>query len=123
MPGIEFTKPKISKFNERCNQVLEFLKRSDYVTKSDIANLLGWTLPKYDRSIRDIIANISWHNPIISTSDTNKGFKLAKDYDDAELVKHAWAEIDSRIEELAKRKRPLIKFLDERKIKLTLFDR
>lgn len=120
---IEFEKPKISKFNERCNQVLEFLKVSGYVTKADIANHLGWHLPKYDRQIRDIIANISWHNPIISTSDTNKGFKLARDYEDCESAKHSWAELDSRIEELQKRKRPLIKFLDERKIKLTLFDR
>jgi len=119
---MEFEKPQISKFNERCNQVLEFLKTRDYVTKAEIANHLGWTWPHKDRQIRDIIANISWHNPIISTSDTNKGFKLAKDYDDAVLCKHAWAEIDKRISELAKRKIPLIKFLDERKIKLTLFD-
>ena len=117
----EFEKPKISKFNERCNKVLEFLKVSGYVTKADIANHLGWTWPHKDRQIRDIIATISWHNPIVSTSDTNKGFKLAKDYEDAELVKHSWAEIDSRIAELSKRKKPLIKFLDDRNIKLTLF--
>lgn len=120
---MDFIKPPISKFNERCNQVLEFLKTRDYVTKNDIAQHLGWSWPHKDRQIRDIIANISWHNPIISTSDTNKGFKLAKDYSDSEGCKHAWAEIDKRILELTKRKKPLIKFLDDRNIKLTLFDR
>ena len=122
MPDIEFAKPKISKFNERCDSVLEFMKNRDYVTKSEIANHLGWTWPHKDRQIRDIISNISWFHPIVSTSDTNKGYKLAKDNSDIELCKHAWAEIDSRIEELAKRKRPLIKFLDARKAKITLFD-
>jgi hypothetical protein len=118
----EFKKPQVSKFNERCGKVLEFMRQRDYVTKADIAEFLGWTLPKHERQIRDIVANISWYYPVVSTSDTNKGFKLAKDDADAELVKHAWAEIDSRIEELAKRKRPLIKFLDKRNIKITLFD-
>ena len=118
---IDFSKPKISKFNERCDMVVEFLKKREYVTKAEIAEHLGLVWPKQDRQIRDMIAHISWIYPIVSTSDTNKGYKLAKEMSDVELVKHSWAEIDKRILELSKRKRPLIAFLDKRNVKLTLF--
>ena len=119
---MEFTKPPISKFQERCKMVFQWLQVRDYVTKPQIAEFLGWQYPKTDRQIRDIISSISQKHPIVSTSDTNKGFKLAKDPSDITLVMHSWKEIDSRIQELNKRKRPLIKFLDDRNAKITLFD-
>jgi len=119
---MEFKKPVITKFEERCKRVFYWLQVCDYVTKPQIAEFLGWQYPKSDRQVRDIISAISQKHPIVSTSDTNKGFKLAKDPSDLEAVKHSWAELDSRIEELNKRKRPLIKFLDDRNAKITLFD-
>lgn len=119
---MEIEKPPISKFNERCKQVILFLEGRDYVTKNEIALELGWEYPKTDRQIRNLISSISQSHPIISCSDSNRGYKLAKDPSDGELVKHSWAEIDSRIEELTKRKRPLIKFLDKHKLPITLFD-
>lgn len=118
---MELTKPTITKFQERAKEVFSHLQKNDFVTKKEIAELLNLPLPKYDRQIRDLIAHISHRHPIISTSDSNKGWKLAKDETDIELVKHSWAEIDKRAEELIKRKRPLIKFLDARNVKITLF--
>lgn len=117
-----FKKPTVDKMNERCKVVLEFLQQQSFVTKPEIARLLNWTYPKHDRQIRDIIATISQKHPIISCSDNNNGYKLAKDIEDGELVKQSWAEIDSRIEELTKRKRPLVKFMDRFNLKITLFD-
>ena len=119
--SIVFDKPKINKFQERKEKVLKLLMDSEFVTKPKIAELLEWQYPKSDRQIRMIIEDISHTYPIISTSDTNKGYKLAKSIDDAEHVKHSWAEIDSRIHELSKRKKPLVKFMDKHGIRITLF--
>ena len=49
--------------------------------------------------------------PIISNS-TGAGYKLARAVEDIDEVKHTWKEIDSRIEELNKRKKPLIEFCE-----------
>lgn len=122
MPEVEFKKPTISKFEERCKRVFYWLQVRDYVTKPQIAEFLGWQYPKTDRQIRDIISSISQKHPIVSTSDTNKGFKLAKDPSDIELVKHSFNELNSRIDEMNKRKRPLMNFLNNNNSTLTLFD-
>lgn len=122
MSEITFEKPIIYSKKEKLEKVLQLLKVSDFVTKKDIADCLGWTLPKHDRSVRDIIAEIAQTHPIISTSDNNKGFKLAKDKCDCDMVKHSMLELVSRIEEIRKRSIPLNKFLKHNNETITLFD-
>ena len=119
---MEFKKPTVTKFKERCEQVYEFMCYRDYVTKPEIAKLLQMSYPRCDRQIRDIIATLAQTYPIVSTSDTNKGYKLAREVHDLELCKHSWAELSSRIDELNKRMKPLIKFLQKHKAAITLFD-
>lgn len=119
---MEITKPQISKFNERCKQVILFLEGRDYVTKNEIALELGWEYPKSDRQIRMLIADISQHYPIISCSDSNRGYKLAKDMSDVDLAKHSMLELISRIDEMRKRTTPLNNFLKRHHTSITLFD-
>jgi len=109
--SINLKKPKTARFELRCKLVHAFMaSKNDYVTKQQIAEQLEWSWPKQDRQIRDILSHISKTNPIISTSSTNAGYKLAQVSGDVQEVQHAVAEINSRIEELAKRKQPLIQF-------------
>lgn len=63
-----------------------------------------------ERQIRMIITEISHRFPVISTSGTNAGYKIAKTEKDLALVENAWAELSSRCEELEKRIAPLIAF-------------
>jgi len=103
-------KPKTAMFELRCKVVHAFLATKGFVTKAEIAKELEWEWPKHDRQIRDILSHISKTYPIISMSCTD-GYKLAENLSDLGNVKHAIAEIDSRIEELAKRKQTLQNFI------------
>lgn len=102
-------KPKLTRVQERANRLYEYLKtQDDYVTKEQIGIVLG---VKDERSVREIISLLATKKPILSNSG-NKGYKLAKSKQDLEDLKHSWMELDSRIEELQKRREPLIKFYE-----------
>jgi hypothetical protein len=122
MSEIIFEKPKILNHEQRLKEVEWLLFTSEFITKKDIADCLGWTLPKYDRQIRMIIADISQRQPIISTSDNNKGYKLAQSKSDCDMVKHSLLELQSRIDQLRKRSISLQKFLKHNNDTITLFD-
>jgi len=122
MNEITFEKPKILNLEERIKEVGFFLYTNEFVTKKDIADLLGWDAVKKDRQIRDLIATISQVQPVISTSDNNKGYKLAQSPSDCDMVKHSLLELQSRIDELRKRSIPLQKFLKHNNQSITLFD-
>jgi hypothetical protein len=49
---------------------------------------------------------------LIATSD-QRGYKIAKTKADLEEVIHQWKELDSRIEQLEERKKPLIEFYEK----------
>lgn len=66
-----------------------------------------------ERQIRMIITEIAKRFPVISTSGTNTGYKIARTEQDLALVEHSWAELSSRCEELEKRMQPLIEFRDK----------
>lgn len=66
-----------------------------------------------ERQIRMMITAISHRLPVMSTSGTNNGYKIATSPEELELVENSWAELSSRIEELQKRISPLIKFRDK----------
>ena len=103
-------KPQLSNSQEKANELYLYLKqRFDYVSKEEIGAYLG---VKNERSVRDIISLLATKKPILSNSG-GKGYKLAQTIDDLEELKHTWAELDSRIEQLEERKKPLLKFYEK----------
>lgn len=108
------SKPITPNMKQKVNRLYTFMKgKTDFVTKEEIGEFLGIT---NERSVRDVIAVLSTKKPIIAVSD-NKGYKLARTTKDIELVRQAWMEIDSRQEELEKRKQPLIEFYEKAQAK------
>ena len=102
-------KPTLTNIQEKANRLYEYLKtQDDYVTKEQIGRVLEI---KNERSVREVISLLATKKPILSKSNS-KGYKLAKTVEDLEDLKNVWMEIDSRIEELEKRKEPLIKFYE-----------
>ena len=102
-------KPTLTNIQEKANRLYEYLKtQDDYVTKEQIGRVLGI---KNERSVREVISLLATKKPILSKSNS-KGYKLAKTVEDLEDLKNVWMEIDSRIEELDKRRTPLIKFYE-----------
>lgn len=93
------------------NMLYRFLMKNDVVTKEEMLAHLGWDKSK-DRQLRDLLSMIGKKRPLISTSD-QKGYKIAKTQADLGAVEHQWKELDSRIEQLQARRKPLIKFYEE----------
>ena len=110
-----FTKPVVKSFDEKKKVVLDYLKTNNFATKHELCLLFGWNYQNSskDRQIRDIVSSLSQEYPIISHSHTNKGYRLASTLEDLDEVQHSWKWIDSMIEELEKRKQPLIKFHEQ----------
>ena len=113
---IPFSKPVVLNFETKKKIILEALQEKDSITKPELCKLLGWEYnSNKDRQIRDIVADIAKEYPIISTSDNNKGFRLAKTAADVEEVEHTWKEFDKRILEMNNRKKALIEFYKKHK--------
>ena len=107
---MKIEKPITENIKKKANALFDFLMtQSDYVTKEQIGEYLGI---KNERSVRDIISLLATRKPILSKSNS-KGYKLAKNKADLQDCKNVWCEIDSRIEELKKRREPLIKFYEK----------
>lgn len=85
------------------------LLRERFYSKEELMDIFGLG----ERQIRMIITEISHRYPVISTSGTNAGYKIAKTEQDLALVEHSWAELSSRCEELEKRMQPLIAFREK----------
>lgn len=103
-------KPLTDNIKQKANALFDYLiQQNDYVTKEQIGEYLGI---KNERSVRDIISLLATKKPIISKSNS-KGYKLAKSSKDLQDCLNVWREIDSRIEELKKRREPLIKFYEK----------
>ena len=108
---MKIEKPMTENQTANGNKLYHFMMANDYLTKEQMLAYLGWDSKK-DRQLRDLISLIAKKVPVISTSD-KKGYKIAKTIDDLREVEHCWSEIDSRIEELEERKKPLIKFYEK----------
>ena len=108
---MSFEKPMTENQKMNGNKLYKFMKNNDVVTKEQMLDCLGWDKSK-DRQWRDLISCIAKRVPVISTSDS-KGYKIAQTKQDLKDVVHQWKELDSRIEELQKRREPLIKFYEE----------
>jgi hypothetical protein len=102
----ECRKPEFTEeMRARLNKMYKLLKEKFY-TKKELMEIFNLG----ERQIRMMIAEISHRFPVISTSGTNAGYKIATSKDDLELVEQTWGELSSRIEETEKRIAPLIKF-------------
>lgn len=66
-----------------------------------------------ERQIRMMLSHLSHKVPLIATSGTNEGYKVATTKEDLALVEASWAELSSRIAQLEERIAPLAKFRDK----------
>lgn len=102
-------KPEFTEeMRDRLNRMY-FLLKERYYTKQELMEIFGLG----ERQIRMLITEISHRFPVISTSSTNNGYKIATNADDLEGIEHTWKELISRVEEIEKRVKPLIKFRDK----------
>lgn len=95
---------------EKARLIYDYLKANDrYVEKEELARVIG---VHDERTVRDVITYIANSAPIIANSKQS-GYKLARKMSDVEAVRHTWAELSSRQEELEKRMKPLIRFYEK----------
>lgn len=105
-------KPMTDQMFARANTLWLYMKKHpEPLTKAQICDIC---CVGSERQARDIISVLAQHQPIISTSDST-GYRLAMTADDLREVEHTWAELSSRMEELEKRIKPLIRFRDKYK--------
>lgn len=100
----EFTEEMRSRLN-----TMYLLLKQRFYTKAELIEYFGLG----ERQIRMLISEISHRFPVISTSGTNEGYKIATSADDLELVEATWKEMVARVEQIEKRVKPLIKFRDK----------
>lgn len=105
----EVKKPELTPaMRERLNDLYRLLK-TRYYTKEQLMEIFEVG----ERQIREMISILSHKVPVISTSGTNLGYKVAYSKEDLEVARNACAELDSRINEIEKRKKPLMDFIDK----------
>ena len=103
-------KPKTTRMQEKARLIYDYLKANDrYVEKEELARVIG---VHDERTVRDVITYIANSAPIIANSKQSV-YKLARKMSDVEAVRHTWAELSSRQEELEKRMKPLIRFYEK----------
>lgn len=100
----EFTQEMKNKLNSMYKMIA---KR--FYTKQELMDIFGIG----ERQVRIMITEISHKVPVISSSGTNSGYKVATSKEELELVEATWGELSSRIEELEKRIMPLMKFREK----------
>ena len=108
---MKIEKPMTENQRQNGNKLYRLLMAYDVVTKEEMLAELGWDSRK-DRQLRDLLSMIAKKRPLIATSD-QKGYKIGKSKADLEEVIHQWKELDSRIEQLKERKKPLIEFYEK----------
>lgn len=100
----EFTEEMRARLNQMCRMLM-----SDYRTKQDLMDTFGLG----ERQVRMMIQEIRQRVPVISTSGTNKGYKIATKSEEVSEVIATWRELWSRIEELQKAIKPLSEFYEK----------
>jgi hypothetical protein len=106
---MECKKPEFTQdMRNKLNAMYKLLK-TRFHTKKELMQIFNLG----ERQIRMLITEISHRFPVISTSGTNAGYKLATTKEDLEFVNQTWGELSSRLTEIEKRIAPLIKFRNE----------
>ena len=104
-----FEKPVTDRKKKRANSLYSYMRPRGTIALEEACRICG---VKTKRQARDIIALLASKVPIISTYD-RRGYRLAIKVKDYKGVLHALAELDSRIEELKKRRAPLTAFKEK----------
>lgn len=108
---MEIKKPEYTEeMRRKLNRMYALLKERFY-SKKELMEIFGLG----ERQIRMMVTEISHRFPVLSVSGTNDGYKIATSKEDFELAERSWLEIDSRIKELDKRRKPLINFCEKHK--------
>lgn len=111
---MDFKKPLTENMKQKARAVVDYLKANErFVEKEELQAVIGCS---NERTVRDVIAYVALYYPIIANS-AQSGYKLARRLSDVDAVRHTWAELSSRQEELEKRMKPLIRFCDKAKQK------
>ncbi len=111
---MDFKKPITENMRKKAKAAYEYLKANErFVEKSELCSVIGCS---NERTVRDVIAYIALYYPIISNS-AQSGYKLARKRSDVEAVRHTWAELSSRQNELERRMKPLIKFIEKAEVR------
>lgn len=111
---MDFKKPLTEGMKQKAKAVVDYLKANErFVEKEELCAVIGCS---NERTVRDVIAYVALYYPIIANS-AQSGYKLARRLSDVDAVRHTWAELSSRQEELEKRMKPLIRFCDKAKQK------
>ena len=111
-------KPELKKCHERAMDLLYFLEHTNFNhTKKTICEMVfGWDYNNSnERRTREVVSYLASLKPIIAVSD-NTGYRLAKSILDANDIIHQLNELQSRIDELEKRKKPLHKIYKKLKL-------
>lgn len=86
----------------KLQEMTEMLKKY-WLQKNEICRMFDLT---NERRTREKISQIAQVYPVISSSK-RQGYKVASESDDIELLKESDRELESRIRELKKRRKPL----------------
>ena len=100
----EFTEEMRKKLN-----YMYLLLKERFYSKQELMDIFNTG----ERQVRMMITEVSHIRPVISTSGTNMGYKIAITKEDLELAENSWAELSSRCEEIEKRIKPLIAFREK----------
>ena len=107
---MDFKKPLTENMRKKARAVVDYLKANErFVEKEELQAVIGCT---NERTVRDVIAYVAMYYPIIANS-AQSGYKLARKMSDVEAVRHTWAELSSRQNELERRMQPLIRFCEK----------
>lgn len=107
---MDFKKPLTENMKQKARAVVDYLKANErFVEKEELQAVIGCS---NERTVRDVIAYVALYYPIIANS-AQSGYKLARRLSDVDAVRHTWAELSSRQEELEKRMKPLIRFYEK----------
>lgn len=104
--------PQKPEFTEEMRNKLNYMYRllkSRYWTKQEL--MAEFELG--ERQVRMMIQEIRQRVPVISTSGTNKGYKVATSSKEMDEVVATWRELYSRSRELGKAIAPLAAFRDK----------
>lgn len=103
-------KPVTTNIKKKANAIFSFLySNRRFCTKDELMQAIGCT---NERSVRDIINLLRNMNYCIVSVSDRKGYYLALTEQDLDIVRHAWQEIDSRIDELDAVRKCFKKFYD-----------
>lgn len=108
---MECKKPEFTdEMKRKLNAMYKMLKDKYYTKQELMAHF-----DTGERQVRMMLSHLSHKVPLIATSGTNEGYKVATSEADLELVEASWAELSSRIEQLEKRIKPLAEFREKYK--------